>query len=68
MMDRDHPFSTCAKFSEKLTFFTPISNRRSRNISFQKILRVYLLTDPYITTLKKPLSSHQRCSIKKVEA
>ena len=54
MMDRDHPFSTCAKFSEKLTFFTPISNRRSRNISFQKILRVYLLIDPNITTLKNP--------------
>ena len=47
-----HPFSTYAKFSEKLTFLTPwYAHVRARirglgMLTFRKILRTYLMEDP----------------------
>ena len=47
-----HPLSTYAKFSKKLTFLTPLIRTRRcayqgvRNVSFSKILRMYLMDGP----------------------
>ena len=49
---RGHPLSTCAKFSEKLTFLTPryvhvcVLIRGLKMLVFRKILRTYLMDGP----------------------
>ena len=49
---RDHPLTTYAKFSEKLTFLTPryahvrVRIRRLEMFVFWKIFRTYLMDDP----------------------
>ena len=49
---RDHPLSTYAKFSEKLTFLTPwyvhvrVYIRGLEMLVFRNILRTYLMDDP----------------------
>ena len=43
-----HPLRTYAKFSEKLTFLTPcVRIRRLEMLVFRKILRTYLMDEPY---------------------
>ena len=41
---RGHPLRTYAKFSEKLTFLTPLI--RTEMLVFRKILRTYLMDNP----------------------
>ena len=49
-MPRDYSFSTCAKFSEKLTFLTPLIRTRTcayqgvRNVSFSEYV-AYVLNE-----------------------
>ena len=51
---RDHPFSTYAKFSEKLTFLTPwywyvrVCIRGLEMLVFRKHLRTYLMNGPLL--------------------
>ena len=63
-----HPLSTYAIFSEKLTFLTPwYANVRVRvrgleRLVFRKILRTYLMDDPFILN-SLPLTRDVKCSI-----
>ena len=49
--NKDHPLSTYEKFSEKLTFLTPLYAhvrlriRKLEMSAFRKILRTYLMDD-----------------------
>ena len=51
VMTWDHPLSTYAKFSEKLTFLAPHVRVRIRELEilvFRKMLRTYLMDDPHV--------------------
>ena len=41
-----HPLSTCAKFSEKLTFLTVVRIRGLEMLVFWKIFHTHLMDDP----------------------